>query len=344
MQNYSIQRNTMNKLIAVTIGDIKGIGIELLIKEWKKKRIKNFVLFTSYKLLKEYINKKKINIEIYKTSIKKNKIVFSKNLFNIYDIKASNSVNNSLLSLKESYNLTRKKYFIGIVTLPINKKKINKINSNFLDQTSYFTKRDNKVNSNMIFIYKNLFFSPLTIHIELRNVAKEIKNTSTIIKKIENLNKTLINDFNIKKPKYVMAGINPHNGEDGLISNEDKDYLNPIIQKLNKKNININGPISPDSVVNKNNLSKYNCFIFTYHDQALIPFKIISNYSGVNFTTNLEIIRVSPDHGTAYDMVGNKKQSSNGIINSFKILKKIFTNRTKYENTKKISRTKLSNW
>ena len=140
-----------------------------------------------------------------------------------------------------------------------------------------------------------------------------------------------------------MAGINPHSGENGIISKEDDKLLKPIINKLQKLKIDISGPISGDAVVNKKNLSKFDCFIFTYHDQALIPFKLITEYSGVNYTSNLDIIRVSPDHGTAYDIVGKQYESPLGIINSFKLLKKISSNRANYERTKKITRSKLSN-
>ena len=194
----------------------------------------------------------------------------------------------------------------------------------------------------MIFIYKNIFFVPLTMHIKLINVPKNFKNSIKIIKKVKNLNSTFKRDFKINNPKYIMAGINPHCGEKGIISNEDKKYLTPIIHKLNKINIKINGPISPDAIVNKKNLNYYNCFVFTYHDQALIPFKFISNYSGVNYTSGLDIIRVSPDHGTAYDKVGKKNKSSLGIINSFKLVKKIAVNRNKYDKTQKITGTKFS--
>ena len=300
----------MSKLIAVSIGDIKGIGIEILIKEWKSRKIRNFVLITNYKLFKKYISTKKINIKTYKSSIKNNKLFVSKDSFNIFDIKTSNYNQNTLESLKISYKLVKKKYFIGIVTLPINKKKINKINSTFIDQTSFFTKKDGKKFSNMMFIYKNLFFVPLTMHIMIKNVSKKFKNSITIINKIKNLNMSLVRDFQINNPKYIMAGINPHSGENGIISNEDKEYITPIINRLKKFYININGPVAPDAIVNKNNLKSHNCFIFTYHDQALIPFKIISNYSGVNYTSGLDIIRVSPDHGTAYDLVGKKNKSS----------------------------------
>ena len=332
----------MSKIIGVTIGDIKGIGIEILIEEWIKLRIKNFILITNYKLFKKYISSKNINIKTHKSLIINNKLKISKDSLNIFDINASNYDQNTLESLKKSYSLVKKKYLIGIVTLPINKKKINKIDSNFIDQTSFFSKRDSKKISNMIFIYNKHFFVPLTMHIKLKNVSKNFKNSFKIINKIKNIHTSLKRDFRINNPKYIMAGINPHNGEKGIISNEDEKFLTPIINELNKINIKINGPISPDATVNKYNLKNHNCFIFTYHDQALIPFKLISNYSGVNYTSGLDIIRVSPDHGTAYDKVGKKNKSSLGIINSFKLVKKIAVHRSKYDKAQKITRTKFS--
>ena len=338
-----MRKNIISNLTAVSIGDIKGIGIEILIKSWKRKELKNFVLITNYKLFNKYILQKKILLKIFKSQLIGNKITYQKNSFNIFDISAKNYNQNTLNSLIESYKLVKKQLFIGLVTLPINKKKLNLINSSFIDQTTFFTKKDGKKISNMIFVYKNIFFVPLTMHLELKRVSREYKKTKKYIEKIKNLNQTLIRDFGIKNPKFIMAGINPHNGENGTISTEDEKLLKPIIYKLKKFKININGLISPDAIVNKKNLNKFDCFIFTYHDQALIPFKLISQYSGVNYTSNLDIIRVSPDHGTAYDMVGKKNVSPLGVINSFKLLKKISSNRAKYENTKKISRSKFSN-
>ena len=338
-----MQKNISNKLTAVTIGDIKGIGIQILIKVWKRKKIRDFVLFTNYELFNKYILKNRISIKIFRSSIINNKITFQKNSFNIIDIPAENYNQNTYNSLLESYKLVKKKLFIGLVTLPINKKKINTLNSKFIDQTTLFTKKDGKEISNMIFAYNNTYFVPLTIHIELKKVSRELKQTDKYFKKILSLNQTIIRDFGIKRPKFIMAGINPHCGENGIISQEDDFLLKPIIRRLKKLKINIDGPISPDAIVNKKNLKKYNCFIFTYHDQALIPFKIISNYAGVNYTSGLDIIRVSPDHGTAYDLVGKKNKSSLGVINSFKLVKKIASNRNKYDKAQKITRSKFSN-
>ncbi len=337
-----MRKNYTSNLIAVSIGDIDGIGIQILIEAWKKKKLKNFVLITNYDLFSEYILKKNISIKISKSSIKNNKINFNKYSFNIFDIKAINHNENTLNALKEGYRLVKKKIFQGLVTLPINKQKLSKLKSDFIDQTTFFTRKDGKKVSNMIFAHKNIYFVPLTIHLELKKVSREFKQTDKYFNKIKSLNQTIIRDFGIKKPKFIIAGINPHNGEKGIISQEDEILLKPIINKIRKLKINIEGPISPDAIVNKKNLKHYNCFIFTYHDQALIPFKLISEYSGVNFTSNLDIIRVSPDHGTAYDIVGRNNVSPYGVINSFKLLKKISLNRNKYERTKKISRSKFS--
>ncbi len=335
-------KNFSNKLIAVSIGDIKGIGIQILIEEWKKGNLNNFILITNYQLFNRYILKRKISLKIFKSSLIKNKITYMPNSFNIFDIKANNNDQNTFNSLIESYKLVKKKFFMGLVTLPVNKKKLSNVDTSFIDQTTFFSRRDGKKISNMIFNYKKIYFVPLTIHIEIKKVSKEFKQTYKIIKKIQSLKQTMIEDFGITKPKFIMSGINPHSGENGIISEEDDKLLIPIIKKLQKLKIDVLGPISPDATVNKINLNNFDCFIFTYHDQALIPFKLISKYSGVNYTSNLDIIRVSPDHGTAYDMVNKKNSSPLGIINSFKLLKKISFNRIKYAKAQKISRSKFS--
>ena len=316
----------MNNITAITIGDLKGIGIKLLIKEWKNKKINNFVLITNFTILKKNINfaTNKINIINSETQIRN----YNKKKLNIYNIKTENIYTNAFESLKHAYLLTKKKLFNGIITLPINKREINKfVKKDFIDQTTFFSKLEKSNNSNMIFIYKNKYFVPLTIHIEIKKVASHFRNKKFIVNKLLSLVNTMKNDFNIKNPKIAIAGINPHAGEDGLISNEDKKLILPILKLLRSKNIYINGPYAGDSIINKNNLKKYDAFVFTFHDQALIPFKLISNFEGVNFTSNLNIIRLSPSHGTARDIINKNIATSNGLLNCFKLIKQINKNR-----------------
>ena len=313
------------KLICVTIGDIEGIGIHLLLKEFKNKKIKDFILLTNVNIFIKYIKFPRNKINIINELNYDN---YTKTKLNIYNYKTKNKETNTFDALKYAYEITKKKNFIGILTLPLNKYKIRKsVSKKFIDQTTYYSNKENQKFSNMIFYYKNKFFIPLTIHIELKKVHKSFKNKVAMINKIENLHLTLVNDFKIRKPKLIIAGINPHAGENETISKDDNKYLLPIINQLKKKEIFIHGPISGDGIINNVNLKKYDGFIFTYHDQALIPFKILSNYKGVNFTSNLNIIRVSPSHGTAENLIGSKKVISKGIINCFNLIKKINNNR-----------------
>ena len=112
-----------------------------------------------------------------------------------------------------------------------------------------------------------------------------------------------------------------------MLGKEEKNFIIPAIKKLKIKGINIKGPISADSILIDENLEKYDCFVFLYHDQALIPFKYISQFTGVNYTGNLNIIRTSPDHGTAYNLVGTNKISNKSFLKSYKLIKKIYKNR-----------------
>jgi 4-hydroxythreonine-4-phosphate dehydrogenase len=253
---------------------------------------------------------------------------YNKAKLNILSFKTKNINSNTMDSLNYAYELTQKKKFIGILTLPLNKYKIKKtVNKSFVDQTSFFSKKENERCSNMVFYHNKKFFIPLTIHIEIKNVYKSFQNKILMSNKIENLYYTLINDFKITKPKMILAGINPHAGENKTISKDDNKFLLPIINLLKKRGIFIDGPVSGDGMINNENLKYYDAFIFTYHDQALIPFKILSNYEGVNFTSNLDIIRVSPSHGTAENLIGSNKVISKGIINCFNLIQKISKNR-----------------
>ena len=313
------------KLICITIGDIKGIGIHLLLKEFKRDKIRDFILLTNIDIFYKYIKISKQNINVMSDL---NLTKYDNTKLNIYTFRTKNNNSNTMDSLKYAYEFTKKKLFIGILTLPLNKSKIQKsISKNFKDQTSFFSNKENQKYSNMIFYYKKKFFIPLTIHIELKKVHKMFRNKTLMTKKVENIYSTLVNDFKIKKPKMILSGINPHAGENNTISKDDKKYLLPIVNHLKKKGVFISGPISGDGMINNENLKNYDAFIFTYHDQALIPFKILSNYEGVNFTSSLKIIRVSPSHGTAENLIGSNKIISKGIVNCFNLINKINKNR-----------------
>lgn len=318
----------MRNTIAITIGDINGIGIEILINAWKNNKIKNFILFTDVIKLEKYFKEKKIKLNLNIINNKKKKLQLSYNKINVFTYNSKSNEDNTYNSLKYAYESCIKKICIGIITLPIRKDLIKKyVNKKFIGHTEFFQKIDKKKYSNMILFHKKIIISPITTHIEIKKLPKLISNRVFLKNQIYNLNETLKKDFKINKPKIIISGINPHAGENGQLGSEEKEIITPIIKNLKKIGINIDGPVSADSMLIKKNLKKYNCFVYISHDQALIPFKYISQFTGVNYTGNLDIIRTSPDHGTAYDLKGTKYISDTSFLNCYKLIKTIYKNR-----------------
>tara|TARA_B100000902_G_scaffold383386_1_gene422204 strand:- start:66 stop:1052 length:987 start_codon:yes stop_codon:yes gene_type:complete len=328
----------MTNITAVTIGDINGIGIEILIKLWKKNKIKKIILFTNIIFFKTFLKKRRINLKINLLDEKSTNLNYKNGYLNIYSYNAKNNEENTYNSLKYAYHFCNKNICIGIITLPLRKDLIKeKIDKKFVGHTEYFQNLDKKKYSNMILYNKKIIISPLTTHIKVKNISKMISNKTFLYNQIKNLNKTLKMDFNIKKPKLIISGLNPHAGENGKIGKEEIETIIPVVNSLKNRNISIDGPISPDGMLIKSNIKKYDCFIFIYHDQALIPFKYISQFSGVNYTGNLNIIRLSPDHGTAYNLIGSKNISDRSLLNCYDLIKKIKKNRKNNDKSKKIS-------
>ncbi len=324
----------MSKVIAVTIGDIKGIGIDILLKSWLNNEFRNFILFSDQKKILRYIKINKLKINLNLIDLNKNNINFNINKFNVYSYSSKSDEENTYNSLKYAYDFCIKNYCRGIITLPLRKDKIIKsIDKKFIGQTEFFQKIDKKKYSNMILFHKKIIISPLTTHIEINKISKIITDKKFIYNQLKNLNETLKIDFKIKKPKIVLSGLNPHAGENGNIGKEEIKFLIPVIKKLKIKGIDIDGPFSADSILIEKNIKKYNCFVFIYHDQALIPFKFISQFTGVNYTGNLNVIRTSPDHGTAYDLIGSKKISNTSFLNCYKLINTIYKNRVINDNS-----------
>ena len=319
----------MNKVIAVTIGDIDGIGLDILLKTWKDKKIKNIILITNIDILLKSLKKRKVNIRYNLIKYEKTELNLVKNKLNILSYKAYSLEDNTYQSLNYAYQLCLSKKCIGMITLPLRKDLIkNKIDKKFIGHTEFFQKLDRKKYVNMILYHKKIIISPITTHIEVKKISKIISNKNFLYNQIYNLNNILKIDFNITNPRIIISGFNPHAGENGYIGSEEKKIISPVIQTLKNNGIDIHGPFSADSLLINKNLNKFDCFIFIYHDQALIPFKYISQFSGVNYTGNLDVIRTSPDHGTAYNLRGSKKISDKSFINCYKLINKINKNKT----------------
>ena len=185
----------MNEIIkAVTIGDMDGIGIKLLINLWKFKRNKigKFILITNYKLFNRYIKKNNIKLSYMKTNNLSDIKKIYNNFLPVFNIEANNQISNTYNSIKKAYFLTKNNLCSAMITLPINKEKIAKnIDKKFVGHTEFLQKLDKKKFTNMIFFSKNIIVTPLTTHIPLNKINYYLKNKKIIYQKIYSLNESL---------------------------------------------------------------------------------------------------------------------------------------------------------
>jgi 4-hydroxythreonine-4-phosphate dehydrogenase len=151
-----------------------------------------------------------------------------------------------------------------------------------------------------------------------------------ILKKIQVLNKSLIQDFQIRKPKIAVLGLNPHAGDNGIIGNEEQQIIIPAINKAKEEGVLAYGPYPADGFFGNSTYKQFDAVLAMYHDQGLIPFKTISFNSGVNFTAGLPIVRTSPDHGTAYDIAGKNHASEESFRKAIYTAVDIYRTRRQY--------------
>jgi 4-hydroxythreonine-4-phosphate dehydrogenase len=196
----------------------------------------------------------------------------------------------------------------ALVTAPINKHNIQSESFKFAGHTEYLQERAGGQDSLMFLTSDDLKVGVVTGHIPVGDIAQKI-TIEGIFSKLKIMNESLKKDFWIRKPKIAVLGLNPHAGDNGLIGNEEQTTIIPAINEANVLGILAMGPYAADGFFANGSYLKFDAVLAMYHDQGLIPFKQIAFESGVNFTAGLNIVRTSPDHGTAYDIAGKNLAS-----------------------------------
>jgi len=326
-------QSTNNKLkLVISIGDESGIGPEIILKALYSNEIPQnieYILVGSKKNLQNtYAHLRSLGLQN----------LANPNNLQIHDFKFSSSSSESKASfgdssfcyLKEAIEIVKQHPNSALVTGPICKKSWSLAGHYFSGQTEVLAKSCEVKNVGMLFTAKSPItgwrFNTLlaTTHIPLHEVPKRL-NVKLICSKLD-----LFKDFCIKytkQPFLKVAGLNPHAGEQGILGHEEKEWLTDALITWNKKNkdIKLLGPLSPDSCWNSSakawrnkNAEKHDGILAMYHDQGLIPMKVIAlNYS-VNTTIGLPFIRTSPDHGTGFDITGKGIAQSQSMIEAIK--------------------------
>ena len=329
--------------VGITLGDMNGIGPEIVIKALADNRIlQSFtpVLYGSNRIINFYQKLLKGD-EIKFQGIKSAEDCINKrvNLISITkeDIKIEpGEVTNfagklAFQSLEAAVSDLASNKIDVLVTSPINKKNIQSEKFKFPGHTEYLAKYSNVEDALMLMCADNLRVGVVTGHIPLNEVPEKIDQES-ILKKIGSIEKTLQTDFSIPKPKIAVLGLNPHAGDEGLLGKEEIEKIIPAIESAKENGIIAVGPFPADGFFGSGSWKKYDAVLAMYHDQGLIPFKTIAGEYGVNFTAGLPIVRTSPAHGTAYDIAGKDMASELSFRQALYLACDVYRRRTENRN------------
>ena len=303
------------------ITEPKSIFLEILIKYFKssnfKKNKKKISIVGNISLIKKEIKKNNYKIKINEILDVKNS---KKNFINIINVKIKNKFKmSSYISdcFDKSIYILKKNKNIALLNGPVNKKTF--LRKKYLGVTEYLAKKTNSKYPVMLIYNKTLSVSPITTHLPIKYVSKNI-NKSKIIKKIKSINNFFVKNLK-KKPKIAVLGLNPHCETIEKIGEEQKEII-PAIKRLKSEKLNIKGPFSADTFFIKKNIDYYDVVVGMYHDQVLAPLKTLYNFNAINITIGLPFIRISPDHGPNASMYGKNKSDPSSIFCAMDFLNK----------------------
>ncbi len=327
--------------IGITHGDLNGVGYEVIMKALNDNKMLELCTPVVYGIAKvASFYKNQMDLQDFSMQVIKglDQLNLRKsNLINITDQEVAVEPGNTTqiagkmaeLALNAACKDLKERKIDAIVTAPINKANIQSNTFKFNGHTEYFAHQFSSSNSMMMMVTEGCRIGFVTNHLPVSDAAKAITK-ELIVKKIKMLQQTLRVDFGCSNPKIAVLSLNPHAGDNGLIGKEESDVIKPAINQAFDEKINAFGPFPADGFFGSGNYRKFDAVLAMYHDQGMLPFKILSNGEGVNFTAGLPIVRTSPAHGTAYDIAGKGQADSQSMRNAIYLAIDILRNRQEY--------------
>jgi 4-hydroxythreonine-4-phosphate dehydrogenase len=328
--------------VGISIGDINGIGPEVVIKALSDNRILQDcipIIYASTKTLsyhKKLIKSDEFAYQSCKTTedAHSNKV----NVINVWNDEIRFEIGQvsetggkyAFASLERATQDLAQNKIDVLVTAPISKEAISKVDFKFPGHTEYLANLSNVDEALMMMISDRLKVALVSTHVPLKDVSSTITKEG-VFKKLNQLNQSLIKDFGIIKPKIAVLGLNPHAGENGKLGAEETEVIIPAINEFNQKGGTAFGPYPADGFFGSSQLNQFDVVLAMYHDQGLTGFKALSFENGVNYTAGLPIVRTSPDHGTAFDIAGQGIADAQSMRNAIYWSLDIYKNRRFYK-------------
>ncbi|MBS0011605.1 MAG: 4-hydroxythreonine-4-phosphate dehydrogenase PdxA [Bacteroidales bacterium] len=334
-------KNRENIIVGITHGDINGIGYEIIIKTLMDNRVMEKctpVVYGSPKVAAYH--RKALNIDNFSfNNIRDASEANQKraNIINCLDddvrveLGKSTSIAgaSAVIPLEAAVNDLLENKIDVLVTAPINKYNIQSATFDFPGHTEFLKHRFDVDDVLMLMVTDNLRVGLASGHMPLRKVPDSL-TTEGIIKKLKIMERSLIVDFNIRKPRIAVLSLNPHSGDTGLLGDEESEIIIPAIEKVSDEGMLAFGPYPSDGFFGSGSYAKFDGIMAMYHDQGLTPFKALALDEGVNFTAGLPVIRTSPSHGTAYEHAGSGKASEMSFRKAIFVACDIYRNREMY--------------
>jgi len=313
--------------IGITHGDINGISYEVIMKALSDLKIIEICTPIVYGLAKaSSFYRKLLEMNDFAFQFAKNVQQCSPkkpNLINLRDddVKISLGEDSEIAGQMAELALTtacadlKNNLIDAIVTAPVNKFNMQSPSFKFDGHTEFFSAQFNTQDTMMIMVTESLKVGFVTNHTAITETGK-ILNADLILNKIKILHHSLIKDFLCTHPKIAVLAFNPHAGDKGLFGNEESSIIKPAISQAFEQNINAFGPFPADGFFASGQYTQFDAVLAMYHDQGMIPFKLLAQEGGVNFTAGLPVVRTSPAHGTGYDIAGKNIASPDAMRNA----------------------------
>lgn len=308
-----MSRKSENILVGISIGDLNGVGPEIILKSFEDSRMLELctpIIFANTKALSQIKKTFESSSSLHGIDQIDQHVPGKINVLNVWKepVELNFGQNDpeigkyAIKSFEAAVSALKNEEVDVLVTAPINKYNIQSDDFKFPGHTDYLAK-ELEGEALMLMVSGDLRVGLITDHVPVNDVASHLTET-LVLSKIETIRKTLAKDFRIGKPKIAVLGLNPHAGDGGVIGKEDMMILAPAIQHAFQGGTLAFGPFPADGFFGSGQYEKYDAVLAVYHDQGLIPFKTLSFGKGVNYTAGLNRIRTSPDHGTAFDIAG----------------------------------------
>lgn len=332
--------------VGISIGDTNGIGLEVILKTFADKRMLDFctpVIFAATKVVSYHKNVLNLDVQIQGIPSLDAVIDGKINLLNVWKEEVKVELGSptpasgaaALMSLEAATKALKEKKVDLLVTAPISKDNIQSESFKFAGHTEYL-EENLEGDSLMILMTDTLRMGLITGHVPVSKVSESITK-ELILKKVNIMYETLVQDFGISRPKIAVLGLNPHCGDNGVIGNEDEELVRPTLLEIQETGKLVYGPYAADGFFGSGNYKKFDAVLAMYHDQGLVAFKTLAFGNGVNFTAGLSEVRTSPDHGTAFEIAGKNTADASSFSEALFTGLKIVKTRNSYKELTKDS-------